>query len=218
MFQIMCNANTSIDFKTVATVLTPTGDNLKYLQVVKKPQIYERGGFKKTLEYNDYNDIGDEAGSMQLMCIHKTVMNKVSFLIFKNGKVRISGGLSSVKENQQQFIDQIIGDIMNVITTKSCDYEYNITLLNAQYKLSELNVKCFRRFLFEASKSNKFHKVFDPVLKGKGRISVGKVYSYEKRKSHISVDSNGLLQFMAYKSFQEIELQLSLVKDILFVL
>jgi len=106
-------------------------------------------------------------------------MNGVSILIFSSGKLKISGGLSKVKSNHSDYIEEMIQELVSFFTGRLTDLlatpDYSISMLNSQFWM-DMNPRLFRKFLYSLQKSGKFYNIKEPSLSGRGRISSAKVY------------------------------------------
>ena len=202
----MCNTGHTLDLKNVIHMLCIPSECvmlIEQLQLVSYT-IYGRSGFKNKLEYTDDSSFPfAEVGSVHCKLVHTTSCNSVSALVFRSGKIKISGGLSKVKENHQSYIDNVVSTLCYFISD-SIIVDTKLSMLNAQVKL-DLNVKIFRKFLFYLQESTKFSKIQEPTLSGRGRITAAKVYPSSSSRSHLSIDPKGSVQIFAFKSFEELQ-------------
>jgi len=215
LFQLMCSVNQSFEFKEiiekiadVSAVYLPernlrsTGLGRKL--VLDSYTIYGKSGFKNKIEYNKSLSFPFSlVGSVHCKFISEST-NGVSILIFSSGKLKISGGLSKIKSNHQQYIDDIVYELVSFFTGSLSDPTYNISMLNAQFRIP-ITPQIFRKFLFKLQESKKFFNIKEPTLSGRGRISSAKVYPFDGRRSHFAVDPKGSVQMFAFKSFDEVE-------------
>jgi len=211
----MCSVNQSFEFKEiiekiadVSAVYLPernlrsTGLGRKL--VLDSYTIYGKSGFKNKIEYNKSLSFPFSlVGSVHCKFISEST-NGVSILIFSSGKLKISGGLSKIKSNHQQYIDDIVYELVSFFTGSLSDPTYNISMLNAQFRIP-ITPQIFRKFLFKLQESKKFFNIKEPTLSGRGRISSAKVYPFDGRRSHFAVDPKGSVQMFAFKSFDEVE-------------
>ena len=110
----MCNTGHTLDLKNVIHMLCIPSECvmlIEQLQLVSYT-IYGRSGFKNKLEYTDDSSFPfAEVGSVHCKLVHTTSCNSVSALVFRSGKIKISGGLSKVKENHQSYIDNVVSTL-----------------------------------------------------------------------------------------------------------
>jgi hypothetical protein len=172
--------------------------------------IYGNSGFKNTLEYtkNSYFPF-TQVGSVHCKFMNTDSKNRVSILIFSSGKLKISGGLSKVKSDHENYIEEMVQELVSFFTGRLTYLlvgpEYNICMLNAQFRI-DMTPQLFRKFLYKLQKSDLFFNIKEPTLSGRGRISSAKVYPFDGRRSHFAIDPKGSVQMFAFKSFDEIEL------------
>lgn len=219
LFQIMCSTECTLVFKDIIEkiageriylpdrTLRSTGVGRK-LELVSYT-IYGNSGFKNIIEYESgvYFPF-TQVGSVHCKFINTETMNGVSILIFSSGKLKISGGLSKVKSNHKEYIDEMVQELISFFTGRLLDLlvtpKYNMSMLNAQFRI-DMNSQLFRKFLYKLQNSNKFFNIKEPTLSGRGRISSAKVYPFKGRRSHFAVDPKGSVQMFAFKSFDEVE-------------
>ena len=172
--------------------------------------IYGNSGFKNKLEYISGSFFPfTQVGSVHCKFLNTESMNGVSILIFSSGKLKISGGLSKVKSNHKEYIEEMVQELVSFFTGRLTDLlvvpDYSICMLNAQFRI-KMTPQLFRKFLYTLQKSGKFFNIKEPTLSGRGRISSAKVYPFDGRRSHLAVDPKGSVQMFAFKSFDEVEL------------
>ena len=220
LFQLMCSVDQKFVLKDIIekvagmTVFLPER-TLRSTAIGRKLElqsytVYGDSGFKNKLEYIPGSFFPfTQVGSVHCKFINTESMNGVSILIFSSGKLKISGGLSKVKSNHEDYVEEMTQELVSFFTGRLMDLlvvpNYNICMLNAQFRIS-MKPQLFRKFLYTLQKSGKFHNIKEPTLSGRGRISIAKVYPFDDRRSHFAVDPNGSVQMFAFKSFDEVEL------------
>ena len=228
LFQLMCTGDKQFVLKDIiekvagTTIFLPdralrsTG-NGRMLQL-EGYTIYGNSGFKNKMEYisGSYFPF-TQVGSVHCKFINTESMNGVSILIFSSGKLKISGGLSKVKSNHSDYIEEMIQELVSFFTGRLSDLisvpDYTISMLNAQFRI-DMTPQLFRKYLFNLQKSGNFFNIKEPTLSGRGRISSAKVYPFEGRRSHFAVDPKGSIQMFAFKSFDEVETAVKTFLDI----
>ena len=173
--------------------------------------LYGKRGFKDKISIEDRFVWCDLIGSIQCKMIHLNG-NNISILFFKNGKIKISGGLCNI-DNKSDYINSVVQDTSIFLMEEPCK-NYEICLLNAQFKI-EMNNRLFRNSLFKVHESKIFYYVKDPPMTGRGNIVCGRAYPFESRKSHLSISPKGTVQMFAFKTFQEIVDSMNLLISVL---
>lgn len=170
--------------------------------------IYGKSGFKNKIEYVEgTNFYAHKIGSLHIKYINTESMNAVSILIFASGKLKISGGLSKVKSNHKNYMENVLVTIISFLTGSIADFiipKYTISMLNAQIRI-DMIPQLFRKFLFTLQKSGNYISIQEPALSGRGRISSAKIYPFNGRRTHFAVDPKGSVQMFAFKTFEEVE-------------
>ena len=199
VFQLMCECsemNIEATLKKIQEMKNVVSEKL----TIEKYVLYGKRGFKDKIMQEDCMNYGD-VGSIQCKMMHSNG-NKISVLLFKNGKIKICGGLCQV-EMKTDYVNGVVEDVSEFVSGMKSK-RYVISLLNAQFKI-EMNSKLFRGFLYKVQESKRFFYVKEPPMTGRGNIVCGRVYSYKGRKSHMAISPKGTVQMFAYKTFEEIK-------------
>ena len=180
--------------------------------------IYGKSGFKNKMDYIDNSFFPyTEVGSIHCKFLNTESMNGVSILIFASGKLKISGGLSKVKNNHQAYIEDMMQELLSFFTGRLTDLlvvpDYTLSMLNAQFRI-DMTPQLFRKYLFKLQESGQFFSIKEPTLSGRGRISSAKVYPFDGGKSHFAVDPKGSVQMFGFKSFDEVETAVKMFLEI----
>lgn len=195
----MCESKQTISFEDVIQ-RTGTFSIVGPLKL-ETTVIYGKSGFKNQLKYVEGMFFPfSEVGSIHMKLLNMKTNNKVSVIVFSNKKVKISGGLSNIKKNHSEYVNQMtlcIGKYLDITLHTPV-----VSLINGQFKI-KMSPVIFRKFIFMLQKSNMFHKVCEPTLNGRGRISCAKVYPFNGRRGHFQVDPMGTVQVFGFKSFDE---------------
>lgn len=199
-YQLMCEGG-PINFISVLDILENWKRTYKEINLTTKV-LYGRNGFKTKLEYSKGMEM------MSIGSIHSKFEhvngNKISVIMFRSGKIKVSGGLvNNKKGNDEEYIKEVVNVICDVFTGEEC-IRYKMSLLNGISRIS-MTPQRFRKFLYEVQESKKFDKVKEPTFTGRGNITCGRIYPYEGRKSHISIDPKGGVQLFAFRSFEEVK-------------
>ena len=217
LFQLMCSVEEKIILKDViekVAVFLPKNPlrstGIGRILQLENYTIYGNSGFKNKLEYiPDTFFPFTQVGSVHCKFLNTESMNGVSILIFSSGKMKISGGLSKVNINHEEYIEDMVQELVSFLTGRLTDLlivpDYSICMLNAQFRI-DMTPQLFRKYLFTLQQSGKFFSIKEPTLSGRGRISSAKVYPFEGSRSHLAIDPKGSVQMFAFKSFTEVEL------------
>jgi len=195
----MCQGG-DIQFDSILKILVnfePTHD-----MSLQSFTIYGKNGFKTKYEYLpifEENDV-NVFGSIHCKLLHSNG-NKLSIVFFRSGKIKISGGLINLKDDS--YIRSITDSVCSIFTGSPCS-SFKISLLNAIFRIS-MNPRIFRKFIFDLQQTDSFHRIKEPTFTGRGNITCARVYPFNNRKSHLSVDPKGAIQMFAFQSFLEID-------------
>jgi hypothetical protein len=207
LFQLISTLNTDVEIQLIIESLSNQDISIPNFNI-ESFTIYGRSGFKNKLVYDKDSFQLNDVGSLHIKFINSNNKNKISVLLFKSGKLKISGGLSNVHKNHDEYIDDIVQEVCFFLTGKLMNLliipSYTITMLNAQTRI-HMTPRLLNRFLYTLQESKNFHMIQKPTLTGRGRISASKVYPFKERKSHFSIDPNGSVQMFAFKSFIELK-------------
>jgi len=195
-FQLMCQGG-EIQFDSILKSLVhfEATDDLSLQSFI----IYGKNGFKTKHEYFPGIDV-NIFGSIHCKLLHSNG-NKVSIIFFRSGKIKIAGGLINLKDDC--YIRSITDSVCSIFTGSPCSF-FKISLLNAIFRIS-MNPRIFRKFIFDLQETGSFHRIKEPTLTGRGNITCARVYPFNNRKSHLSVDPKGAIQMFAFQSFHEID-------------
>jgi hypothetical protein len=198
LFQTMCKAYTThIAFgDTVRSAMSSNDSSIHFIDYV----LYGKSGFKTRV-----SSLSEESfiGSVHLKCKDMATGGNISILLFKNGKVKVSGGLSNVFQCHEEYISKLVSNLLTRLFGEGA-WSHSICMLNCQTKV-QLCPATFIQFIRRLQSSAEFFCVKEPTLRGRGRINVAKAYPFEESKSHLSIDPNGTIQLFGFKSFSDID-------------
>jgi len=196
----MCQVNEVISFENTLKVLRTVFSS--GLLTLESFVIYGKSGFKTKLEYieNQYFPFQD-VGSIHAKFNNNETRNKVSVIIFSNMKLKISGGLSNVSADHMGYIERMTVRVTSYFSMTTASS--SLSLINAQIKI-KMSPVIFRKFLYSLQESRKFFSIKEPTLNGRGRISCAKVFPFNGRRGHFSVDPKGTVQLFGFKCIDEV--------------
>lgn len=131
----------------------------------------------------------------------------ISVLLFKNGKIKISGGFPSELlycrdvATMNQYIHKVVTSVQTII--KMDIKNTKISCLNGQFQTQKFdNVN--HLYIYLKSKECQFHRMKAPDFDIPGRRGAFKLYLHRNRKTHIAIDTKGKSQIFAAISFDEL--------------
>ena len=134
---------------------------------------------------------------------------RTSVLLFKNGKLKISGGfpenllIMHDKRAYEDYLSTCVKEIKQAIGYYSNDNEYTLTCLNGQFIHQRFdNLACLEQFIRKMK--NSFAKVKRPDNDSPGRRGAFKLYLHNDRKTHVAMCCKGKAQVFACRSFDEL--------------
>lgn len=183
---------------------------------------FQPGSLGSVLDYDKtVNQEIYQIGSLSIkLCLYEHV--KMSILIFKNGKIKISGGLGKLdcddNMNDVEFDDffayRIIQPCMQVLCAgdPDCAIEYTIKkkIINAcMRRNTPIGKPEYLIFLTKLKETFSAHQVILPQImqangKRRGRICAVKVENRNGNGS-FAVDHGGTVQFFAYTNIAELK-------------
>lgn len=155
---------------------------------------------------------------LQLACISTDTIGSISYksivdgktisvLLFKNGKIKISGGFPSGLlycrdvATMNQYIDKVVNDVETTIQLNITNSK--ISCLNGQFTTQKFdNVE--HLYVYLKTKQWQFHNMKSPDFDIPGRRGAFKLYLHKNRKTHIAIDTKGKSQIFATISFDEL--------------
>tara|TARA_B100001093_G_scaffold474797_1_gene499798 strand:- start:14016 stop:14639 length:624 start_codon:yes stop_codon:yes gene_type:complete len=148
-------------------------------------------------------------GSIQLKVIHNNI--KYSILIFKSGKLKISGGCGSI--NEHNTLKNNISTIASLIAqwVKSSISLLDITLINGQFNLKKMSITELQNKIRYVEKH--FEVIKKPIYDLPGRRGAYKLYIYGNRKFHVALDTGGCCQIFAAKTYDELKFIYNIMID-----
>lgn len=200
MFQVMCGSTAIYDiYEWFATL------NDEHKSIMRG---HLRGQLGSSMYISELHSSGittDTIGSVSFKINYEG--RTLSVLIFKNGKIKISGGfpeaLLSCRDSttMDDYIYKVVSAIQEVTKLEICDTK--LSCLNGQ--LSTAMFKDVAQLtMFIKSKSHLFSKVKPPDFDIPGRRGAFKLYLHKTRKTHIAIDIKGKSQIFAATSFEEL--------------
>lgn len=167
-----------------------------------------RGHLGASLTFDQLKDHGIDNNTIGSVCFRFSHEEKtISVLIFKTGKIKISGGyaLQIIAKNDatlyDTYLDSIVAKVQD-ITKLTCGVK-NITCLNGQLHIDPLKTTT-ELAAFVKKHQHKFAHVKQPLYDVPGRRGAYKLYLSKDTKTHIAVDIKGKTQIFAAKSFEEL--------------
>ena len=198
-FQLMCQGG-NVHFKVILNILSNFDSEVLSLSL-DSFTIYGKNGFKTKIDYNNQIDFSI-IGSIHCKLIGSNG-NKLSVIFFRSGKIKIAGGLMNITHNNLElYIQTVTNSICTIFTDHICK-EYKISLINAIFRIA-LTPQLFRQFIYYLQESRIFYYVKQPTFTGRGNITCARVYPFNGRKCHLSVDPKGVIQLFAFQSFSEL--------------
>ena len=139
-------------------------------------------------------------GSIQLKLLYQNV--KYSILIFKSGKMKISGGCGHISDNDILHIT--VSKVANLIATwvKAKISSVDISLINGQFTLNKMTIIDLKKKIEKVA--HHFKIIKKPLYDIPGRRGAYKLYMFTDRKFHVAVDTGGCCQIFAAKKYNEL--------------
>lgn len=200
MFQVMCQSSPIYDVYEWFTTLNDEHKSIMWGHL--------RGQLGSSMYLSELHSSGittDTIGSVSFKINNEG--RTLSVLIFKNGKMKISGGfpeaLLSCRDStiMDDYIHKTVSVIQEVTKLETCDTK--LSCLNGQ--LSTAIFKDVAQLaLFVKTKAHLFSKVRSPDFDLPGRRGAFKLYLHKSRKTHIAIDIKGKSQIFATTSFDEL--------------
>jgi len=200
MFQIMCQTESISDIYNWHSSLTEDVKDSIYGHLrgqlgasAKIDELYVGGITTETIGSISFKTIVDG----------KTI----SVLLFKNGKLKISGGFPSELiycrdvATMNQYIHKVVTSVQTIIKLDITNTK--ISCLNGQFQTQRFdNVN--HLYVYLKSKEWQFHRMKSPDFDIPGRRGAFKLYLHRNRKTHIAIDTKGKSQIFAAISFDEL--------------
>lgn len=158
--------------------------------------------FEQVKEHDIWNDT---IGSVCFKFLHEE--KNISVLIFKSGKIKISGGypLRIIAANAvavyDTYLDEVAAKVQSI--TKLAFGNKNITCLNGQLQIVPLK-NTIELATFIQTHRHKFAYIKQPQYDVPGRRGAFKLYMSKTKKTHVAVDIKGKAQIFAAKTFDEL--------------
>jgi hypothetical protein len=162
-----------------------------------------------------------EIGSLMISCNYPTV--KSSILVFKNGKMKVSGGLKmydkSTTSLREWIKDEHIVPFVNKLELEAEISSMQINLINGGFKLSNLNPVTF----FDICQKLKldYPTIVLPSTmnqysrpKCNGRICAVKIYPKGKPGPSLHFDHLGKVQLFAFRDEEHLEIEVNKLQSL----
>lgn len=133
--------------------------------------------------------------------------NKLSVLIFNNGKIKISGGFCK-NIDPKLYIESIVKSIC--LWCYTIDKGYKISCLNGQIYCGKFNgLSQLKRYLI----GKQFAKIYDPKPNQCGRRDALKIKFFDHQSGTGTIGIKGTMQIFGIKSFDHFSYLQNLLKD-----
>lgn len=134
---------------------------------------------------------------------------RMSVLLFKNGKLKISGGfpenllIMHDKRAYDNYLSTCVKEIKQAIGYNSSENDYTLTCLNGQFIHQRFdNLAHLEKFI--GKMTCPFAKIKRPDNDSPGRRGAFKLYLHKDRKTHVAMCCKGKAQVFACRSFDEL--------------
>lgn len=201
MFQVMCKVD-------------PIEDVCAWYEGVKGafPKIVGklRGLLQSSVDFDKVKDrdiLNAQIGSVTMSHVHEG--KTFSILLFRNGKLKISGGFPvalielNEKDGYESYITSVVKKIKVLCRERDDVNDMNVTCVNGQFHhkvFSDL-----KRLEHAIGKMRSvFHHIKYPENDHPGRRGAFKLYLYKDKKTHVAMDIRGKAQIFGCKSIGEL--------------
>ena len=200
MFQIMCETKPIADVYEWYSMLN------NEVRILLNGHL--RGQLGASMKIDELHTSGITSETIGSISFKVNINSKsYSVLVFKNGKIKISGGFPNKllqcrnSSNMMKYINHIVDHIQKMINSNIDDIK--ISCLNGQFITKTfVDVKELDNFI--RNKSDKFHMIKLPDFDIPGRRGAFKLYLHKGKKTHSALDIKGKAQVFATTSFDEL--------------